>query len=304
MDFPRINLKKIDLLKEATDNFFNLKDSIFDYEVSTHSDDWAIGSERLLCFENRFNLDNEGNLDCCLALYKNNKATILRDATFKISPTIFLPQREDTGIGIEGKNTISSVVELFKNTRPLFLKFAEKRSYYPYIVPFQVINPEIEDDLGRLFFDFEDLDCLKTTKVPKTLKDQSYTLVGVYHQTPYAKTTDTDCILFAETNNVYDSHAIKVLRWFPPIRKMEYDPILERFEPTPPIPQHEGIRTYGYISRDENTSLHEFMINNSRILFGKVTNEKIKIIGGIEAFIDGDLKDRYFPHCLLEFVKL
>lgn len=299
-----MQFKKNDLLKEAVDNFFSFKDDLYLYEVSTHSDEWAHGSEYLLCFENRFNLDEDGNLDCCLALYKNDKATILRDITFKISPTIFLPKREDTGIGIDGKNTISSVVELFKYSQPLFLKFAEKRSYYPYILPFQVIDPEIEDDLGKLFFDFEGLDSLKTTNVPKTLKDLSYTLVGVNHQTPYAKTNNTDCILFAETNNIYDSHAIKVLRWFPPIRKMEYDPVLERFEPTPPIPQHEGIRTYGYISRNENTSLHEFMINNSRILFGKVTNEKIKILGGIEAFKDGELKDRYFPHCLLEFVKL
>ena len=43
----------------------------------------------------------------------------------------------------------------------------------------------------------------------------------------------------------------------------------------------------GYISRNENEDLHNFMVNNqSRILFGKIINGKITIIGGIKMFLN------------------
>lgn len=285
------------------DNFFKLHDTLYNYELTTHSYEWAHGSEYLLCFENSFTLDSNGNIDCCFALLKDGKATILRDVTFKLSPVLFLPTNNNIGIGIEGKDTISSVIKLFKLSNPLFLKFAKRNSYSSEITPFKIINPNIDDDLGTLFFDFEDIKVISKVNVPKTLIDRVYTLVGVNHQTPYAKTDDADCILFAQKFNEYDSYAIKVLRWFPPTRKAEYAPLFNRDVPSSIVPLHEGIRSYGYIARNENTALHDFMIANSRILFGKVKKSKIKIIGGIESFIDGELKDRYFPQCLIEFVQ-
>lgn len=52
----------------------------------------------------------------------------------------------------------------------------------------------------------------------------------------------------------------------------------------------------GHISRLDNSELHKFMIeNDSRLLFGKIKNENISIIGGISSFISSEF---YFPRCL------
>ena len=299
---PREN----EFLLKAVESFCNFEAQLWKYEVSTHSDEWAMGSEHLLFFDSYFNLSKLGNLTGCLAMCKDNKATILRDVTITISPTLFFPQINDIGIGIEDKNSIESVIKLFKSSNRLFLKLGKRSTDSkgrPTMSKFQVVNPIIVDDLGKLYFNFSSIDSLNKINLPESYKNTEYTLVGVSHETPYAKTDKADCILYAETDNEYDNNAIKVLRLFLPERKQKRDHIFGTIEPTPPIPQHEGIRTYGYISRQENSALHEYMLNNSRILFGKVINSKINIIGGIEAFITGELKGYYFPHCLLELVK-
>lgn len=298
---PRQN----EFLLKAVESFCNLKSQLQKYEYSTHSDDWAMGSEYLLFFDSYFNINKLGNLTCCLAMCKDNKATILRDVSITISPTLFFPPTNGIGIGIEDKNSIESVIKLFRSSKTLFLKFGTQSTdnqNRPTMSKFQIAHPLIVDDLGKLFFNFSGIDNLKKINIPESLKNKAYTLVGVSHETPYARTDNADCILYAEIDNEHDSCAIKVLRLFLPERKRQRDHIWGTLEPNPPIPQHEGIRTYGYISRQENSLLHEYMINHSRILFGRVVNSKINIIGGIEAFTQGELKEYYFPHCLLELV--
>lgn len=52
----------------------------------------------------------------------------------------------------------------------------------------------------------------------------------------------------------------------------------------------------GYISKDENAKLHEFMVeNDSRILFGKIKENKIAIIGGLNIFSENDFS---YPLCI------
>lgn len=52
----------------------------------------------------------------------------------------------------------------------------------------------------------------------------------------------------------------------------------------------------GYVSRQENSSLHSFMIeNNSRILFGKCKDGRIVITGGINSLIDSEYN---LPFCI------
>ena len=51
-----------------------------------------------------------------------------------------------------------------------------------------------------------------------------------------------------------------------------------------------------YVSRQENSSLHSFMVeNNSRILFGKCKDGRIVITGGINSLIDSEYN---LPFCL------
>lgn len=53
---------------------------------------------------------------------------------------------------------------------------------------------------------------------------------------------------------------------------------------------------WGYISRTENSELHDFMVDKkSRLLFGKVADKKISIMGGVKTFKTNSLK---YPRCL------
>lgn len=53
----------------------------------------------------------------------------------------------------------------------------------------------------------------------------------------------------------------------------------------------------GYIARDENCELHRFMIDNSsRLLFGKIENDRISLLGGIKIFYNNDFN---FPASLI-----
>ena len=52
----------------------------------------------------------------------------------------------------------------------------------------------------------------------------------------------------------------------------------------------------GYITREQNSGLHQFMVDNdSRLLFGKIKNNSITIIGGVSMFRTSDYK---LPSCL------
>lgn len=54
----------------------------------------------------------------------------------------------------------------------------------------------------------------------------------------------------------------------------------------------------GHIARTDNSELHNFMIeNSSRLLFGKIENDKISLLGGIKIFFDNDFN---FPASLIK----
>jgi hypothetical protein len=47
----------------------------------------------------------------------------------------------------------------------------------------------------------------------------------------------------------------------------------------------------GYISREQNKDLHSYMVeNNCRLLFGKLVESTITILGGLEIFYTEDYK--------------
>lgn len=198
----------------------------------------------------------------------------------------------------------------------------------------------IKDDIGLPFTTFGNIQSLKVVDIPREFTDIQYTLVGKSHYSPYATNTETYCAIYAETDNKYDNHAIKVLRWFPQQRTEQQckDVVLAKqkrqrikrsmikytdlcLEECGKIPtDDETIKHYtndlkkvdeiiakernccdvffelGYISKDENAKLHEFMVENeSRILFGKIKDNKITIIGGLNIFSENDFS---YPLCI------
>ena len=109
------------------------------------------------------------------------------------------------------------------------------------------------------------IDKLRCIDIP--FVGDTYTLVGENYHAKHTTKNHIECVLFAETDNEHDVNAIKVLRWFPKKRSSETMNLSNLFF------------DLGYISRNENEDLHNFMVNNqSRILFGKIINGKITAI--------------------------
>lgn len=142
------------------------------------------------------------------------------------------------------------------------------------------------DDVGLPYSNFSDIDSLSLIDVPDGLGSQSYSLVGKQHYAPYTTDKECHCVLFAQKDNEYDTNAIKVLRWFPVKKGIEVEQLLGF--------QEDGGDIFfelGYISREENGGLHDFMVDsNSRILFGKAVDNKISITGGVKLFMENEFK--------------
>lgn len=150
------------------------------------------------------------------------------------------------------------------------------------------------DDIGKPFHKFPDISHLSLCDVPQELLDAKYSLVGKQFYAPRTTKEPFFCVLYAETENEYDPNAIKVLRWFPGKKGTEIDKELGLGNP-----KDQGSDYFfelGHISRQENFSLHQFMVDNdSQLLFAKCEDDKISIIGGIKDFQTNDYK---YPLCL------
>lgn len=150
----------------------------------------------------------------------------------------------------------------------------------------KIIAPK--DDVGMPFCLFKDIDELWLKDIPATLLKREYTAVGINYYAPYSTNEESYCVLFAQLDNPYDDHAIKLLRWFPQDRNSCF--------PQDKCFWGDVFYEMGYISRNENTELHQFMTDNkSRILFGKKTGNKIVLLGGVKIFLGGSFN---YPKCL------
>lgn len=146
------------------------------------------------------------------------------------------------------------------------------------------------DDVGQLYFP-TDLTDLSVIDIPKAYTERSYTLVGKIYSSPYVTEGEAYCVLFAQFDNEYDSNAIKVLRWFPVQKGIEAEQMMG-LEPD----GGDVFFELGHISRQENSKLHSFMVeNHSRLLFGKKEGNSIILLGGVKMFKSNDLK---YPRCL------
>lgn len=225
-----------------------------------------------------------------IAYFNENVGTVLRDISLRISPILFVSYSPSCGIST--CPDLPSVLSYFEGF-PLngVLEFASPSKSPKRYIFNKSSTLESYDDLGICNLDFEDLNILSPVLIPSDLKERHFEAVGNYYRAPLS-VSDFDCILFAQRENAYDEKAIQIRRWFP-VRRAEHD-----YSSLP----HQCY-DYGYISRDCNSELHSFMIDNdSRILFAKVLNKKVQIIGGIESF-NNELSDFHVPPFVIQFLK-
>ena len=150
---------------------------------------------------------------------------------------------------------------------------------------------KIKDDIGIKFSKISDIESLALLDIPDEYLSRKYTLVGTQYYAPYTTLEKKYCVLFAELDNEYDNNAIKVLRWIPTQKTMLADK-----DSGVVLQGGDYFFQLGHIARSENSDLHAFMTKNrSRILFGKIEDNNISIIGGIKMFQCNNVK---YPKCL------
>ena len=250
-----------------------------------------------LYFEDGFLLNNNENLNCYAAIVDDESITILRDVHIEINPLIFFP-KEINGIRIgmlnckDVRDTLSIFDEKFIVLKINKVIISTKKDSDQLFYSFEKIkyNNLKVDELGKLSYDFENLNKLTNIKLLKSISNSQYSFKGSLFSAPKANVKEADCILFAQEGNSFDPNAIRVLRWFPATKKEQI--------------KHDGFYEYGYIAKSENSVLHKFMTEKgSRILFAKLSNCKIKVIGGIEVFVgNGKFKEYIFPSCLVKYI--
>jgi hypothetical protein len=265
----------------------------------------ADSSHLYLLMDSGFNLNDDGVIVATVAIKDSyGHYTILREATIGISPLSLLERKLDSKYnyitaGIPKVRTVSTLKRLLDSSE-IIMEFTIMPFERPIFKchPIRLSDITISDDIGKLAFPSKD-EVLSTAKValPVNLKNRKYSLVGTNYHAPHTKTKGISCILIAQDNNPYDSNAIEVRRWFP-IKLSDFSLV----EKTPKIDVdiHDGVYELGFISRQENQDLHNYMMENGcRLLFAETdATGKISIIGGIEQFSVGALKGIACPFSL------
>ena len=233
------------------------------------------------------------------------EGTVIRQCTVKVDMAFFFPITDQyfdkvitNGITAKELQRINWGDMIF-DFCPIYSSVPEQRLNPVYEITNRRLNlskGDITDDLGLVWNDMHKITSLSVCTIPsKYLID--YDLVGIYHYAKYTKTEDLDCVLFAETDNPYDESAIKVLRWLPQARQASR--LYDRYGQNILRLDRRGNLFFqlGYIKRDQNSDLHNYMINNNcRILFARYSNSKINIKGGINILSEVNV---WYPSTLI-----
>lgn len=233
--------------------------------------------------------------------YFTSKNTILRFLPVEFDYALLFPVKNHGGgtfkqaLGI----LFSDIQQAQRSHKKLFLKFTPIRAierednkifYNIKIVDESVSCCEL-DDIGLPYYSFPDITKLAIVDIPSDYIGRQYRLVGKQFYAPLTRRKEMDCVLFAQLDNEYDEYAIKVLRWFPAKKGDETDKLLGFASSG-----GDCFFELGHISKEENSALHKYMVdNNSRLLFGKILGDKVSITGGVKLFKTNDLK---YPRCL------
>ncbi len=231
------------------------------------------------------------------AYFVVGKQTIVRFINFIIDYAALFPVTNHWDNVKKNGITYDEIQNFFYNHEQVFLYFSKQKDLnidYPIFdikiseADFNDDRLKYRDDFGNPIYEFPDIQRLKLLDIPSKYLDHHYSLVEKQFYAPYTTSKPIRCVLYAELNNQYDEHAIKVLRWAPITRQELIDNILLEN-----IDAHDIFFELGYISRQENIELHDFMVsNNSRLLFAEAKEDKLSIIGGVKIFLE---KDFNFP---------
>lgn len=233
-----------------------------------------------ISFNNESYIDEYGNIKFYIALSENEDDCIIRR---DLTVTLLIKHVHEC----LRKDTINETLEFLLQKKNKQLKL-DRVTYF-----LDPVKLKFSDDVGLKFVNFDRTLKLDICKIPDNLLQLEYKLVGTSHYAPYSKTKNIYCILYAELDNKFDQHAIKVLRWNP--TRLDESNIKSLYA-------HE----LGYISKDENELLHTAMVNlDNRILIGYLEHSlSIKILGGYEVFrLDGCLKDFVLPCFITNHIK-
>lgn len=233
--------------------------------------------------------------------YFSSKNTILRFLPIEFDYALLFPVKNHGGGTFKQAPgiLISEILQAQRFHKKLFLRFTpiraieteEKKILYNVKIVEEPVSFGELDDIGLPYYKFPDLTKLALVDIPSDYIGRQYRLVGKQFYAPLTRRKDMDCVLFAQLDNEYDEYAIKVLRWFPAKKGDEIDKLLGFASGG-----GDCFFELGHISREENAALHKYMVdNNSRLLFGKLSGDKISIIGGVKLFKTNDLK---YPRCL------
>ncbi len=239
---------------------------------------------------------------------QSNKRVVftLRNIKIKISPLAFyrlastdvidiLPDsgyyanaRYNANIGLsnyKGSDYIDNLLklhDLLNSLKPIILSYEIRDNFCRLYEP----DPDefddcITDELGEVFVDYDGIG--KIRPITEKYIGNQYNLVGTKYYAEGTRKSLIYCVLYAETKNEFDENAIKVLRWFPKIKN----------KPT----ISECFYDLGYISRQENEELHQFMVDkHNKILFGHIEHGIVTIDAGIKSL---NKTDYSFPTTLL-----
>lgn len=227
--------------------------------------------------------------------------------TFDLCLLFPVTNHRQTDIKYTGRTTYSKIQRWKDNRKQIRLTFMlslddENKPFYrvsPFVtdslisdISDKTLPPAHKiDDIGLPVFSFPDIECLKVINIPEKFIEKSYKLTGKQYYAPYTTKDEVYCVLYAQLDNEHDPNAIKVMRWLPVSKGKEIDQAIGL------APDGGDIFfEMGYISREENSELHAFMVDGcSRVLFGKCSEDIITILGGVKMFQENDLK---YPKCL------
>ena len=226
--------------------------------------------------------------------YFTFKSAILRFLPIEFDKALLFPIYNHGGGNFNYGNGISikEIDDMILNRSKILVRFCPIRDISDQILyNVKVIPTLIRDDFGKPFFKFPDIEHLSISDISSSITANNYTLVGKQYYAPFTKETEVNCVLFAQLDNEYDKNAIKVLRWLPSKKGIELDQVLG-IEPN----GGDVFFELGHVSRQENGILHSYMVqNDARLLFGVISDNQIRISGGIKLFQANDMK---YPRCL------
>lgn len=155
------------------------------------------------------------------------------------------------------------------------------------LAEFEQISVPIIDDYGFVFDCFLDGTKITSEELPEELTGTTYNVCQETLVTPLATDKPLYCVLYTGKRNT-----VMVLRWVPTQHSEIHEkPILKLY-------------TLGSITPEQNEALYATMMETgNNILFAKMQNGAINIIGNMGGYYDSELRNFVLPEDLFNLAK-